>query len=33
MLLGGMIIVAAGLYILRREHVASRRDPGFAPLP
>ena len=33
MLLGGMIIVAAGLYILRREHLASRRDPGFAPLP
>jgi drug/metabolite transporter (DMT)-like permease len=33
MLLGGVMIVAAGLYILRREHTAARGDPPFAPLP
>ena len=33
MLAGGILIVGAGLYILRREHLASRRDPGFVPLP
>jgi drug/metabolite transporter (DMT)-like permease len=33
MLVGGIIVVAAGLYILRCEHLASRRDPGFVPLP
>lgn len=33
MLVGGIMIVGAGLYILRCEHLASRRDPGFVPLP
>jgi len=33
MLAGGLMIVAAGLYILRREHMGAPVDPGFAPLP
>jgi drug/metabolite transporter (DMT)-like permease len=33
MMIGGIIVVAAGLYILRCEHLASRRDLGFVPLP
>jgi len=33
MLLGSVIIVAAGLYIFWREQVTARRDPVFAPPP
>lgn len=32
-LLGGGIIIAAGLYIFWREQVVGRRDPAFAPPP
>jgi len=33
MLAGSAIIVAAGLYIFRREQIVARRDPIPSPVP
>jgi hypothetical protein len=30
---GATIVVAAGLYILRREQIVTRREPTMEPLP